>query len=224
MEIGDVVHFEDQGAWRAWLEEHHDTADEVWVGFRRKASGLPSMTWPQAVEEALCFGWIDGIRKRVDDTSYTNRFTPRRPGSTWSNINTRRVQELIELGLMRPAGLRAFEARDAARAGVYSFEQRKTAALTPEQEARFKANAVAWADWTARPPSHPAGRDVVGGERQARRDPRAPARDARRALRARRARPAAQPAELTPVPIGQLTPVPPRPQYPPGFLSRYCWW
>jgi uncharacterized protein YdeI (YjbR/CyaY-like superfamily) len=174
MEIGEVRHFEDQASWRAWLEAHHEAEDEVWVGFRRKASGLPSITWPQAVDEALCFGWIDGIRKGVDGTSYTIRFTPRRARSVWSDVNTRRARELIELGLMRPAGLRALEARDAARAGVYSFEQRTAAALAPEHEARLRANAAAWADWTARPPWYRRAATwwVVSAKREATRERR----------------------------------------------------
>ena len=100
---------------RAWLQKHHRTATELWVGYRKKATGTPSITWQESVDEALCFGWIDGIRKSVDAESYTNRFTPRRAGSFWSAINTRRAAELIDEGRMRPAGRKAFEARDAAK-------------------------------------------------------------------------------------------------------------
>jgi uncharacterized protein YdeI (YjbR/CyaY-like superfamily) len=96
---------------RAWLEEHHDQAQELWVGFYKKSSGKPSITWPEAVDEALCFGWIDSIRKAVDETSYTNRFTPRGARSTWSAVNIKRAEELIRQGRMRPAGLKALEAR-----------------------------------------------------------------------------------------------------------------
>lgn len=103
--------FETPTELRAWLEEHHEDARELWVGFYKVRSGRPSVTWPQAVDEALCFGWIDGVRKRLDDTSYMIRFTPRKPRSAWSAVNIERVAELSTLGLMRPAGLRAFDAR-----------------------------------------------------------------------------------------------------------------
>jgi uncharacterized protein YdeI (YjbR/CyaY-like superfamily) len=138
---------------RAWLERNHDTAAELWVGFHRKGSGKPSITWPEAVDQALCFGWIDGIRKRVDDTSYMNRFTPRKPTSTWSDRNVKRARELIELGLMAPAGLRAFEARRDNRIGIYSYEQRPQE--LPATYARpFRANARAWKVWRAMPPGY----------------------------------------------------------------------
>src|SRR5215216_4727732 len=135
----DVKFFESPAEFRAWLEENHDRAQELWVGFYKKAIGRPSITWPEAVDQALCYGWIDGIRKRVDDLSYTNRFTPRRPGSTWSAVNVKRVGELSELGLMRPAGLAAFNRRDEAKTNLYSFEQR-TAALDEDLERRFREN------------------------------------------------------------------------------------
>src|SRR4029453_6808991 len=96
---------------RAWLEEHHATAKELLVGFHKKSSGKPSITWPEAVDEALCFGWIDSVRKRIDDTSYSNRFTPRTVRSTWSAVNIKRAEDLIERGRMRPAGRKAFKAR-----------------------------------------------------------------------------------------------------------------
>jgi uncharacterized protein YdeI (YjbR/CyaY-like superfamily) len=135
---------------RGWLERNHDTAAELWVGFHRKGSGKPSISWPEAVDQALCFGWIDGIRKRVDDTSYMNRFTPRKPTSTWSARNVKRARELIELGLMAPAGLRAFEARRDGRTGIYSYEQRPQE--LPATYARpFRANARAWKTWRAMP-------------------------------------------------------------------------
>jgi uncharacterized protein YdeI (YjbR/CyaY-like superfamily) len=138
---------------RAWLERNHDTAAELWVGFHRKGSGKPSISWPEAVDQALCFGWIDGIRKRVDDTSYMNRFTPRKPTSTWSDRNVTRTRELIEQGLMAPAGLRAFEARRDNRIGIYSYEQRPQE--LPATYARpFRANARAWKAWRAMPPGY----------------------------------------------------------------------
>jgi uncharacterized protein YdeI (YjbR/CyaY-like superfamily) len=100
--------FATQPKWRAWLERNHDTAAELWVGFYKMGTGRPSITWREAVDEALCFGWIDSVRKAVDAESYTNRFTPRRAGSTWSAVNIQRAKELIDLGLMRPPGLKAF--------------------------------------------------------------------------------------------------------------------
>lgn len=146
--------FETPALFRRWLKEHHNTASELWVGFHKKASGRPSITWPQSVDEALCFGWIDGVRKRLDDESYVIRFTPRKPRSTWSVVNTRRAQELLDAGRMRPAGVRAFEARDAARSGVYSFEQRDQATLSPEQDKQFRADKRAWAFFQAQPPGY----------------------------------------------------------------------
>jgi uncharacterized protein YdeI (YjbR/CyaY-like superfamily) len=138
---------------RAWLEGNHDRAPELWVGFHRKGSGKPSISWSEAVDQALCFGWIDGIRKRVDNTSYMNRFTPRKPTSTWSDRNVKRARELIELGLMAPAGLRAFEARRDNRIGIYSYEQRPQE--LPATYARpFRANARAWKAWRAMPPGY----------------------------------------------------------------------
>jgi uncharacterized protein YdeI (YjbR/CyaY-like superfamily) len=145
--------FATQADFRAWLDRNHETAAELWVGLHRKGSGKPSITWPEAVDEALCFGWIDGIRKRVDDTSYMNRFTPRRATSTWSAVNVKRALELIELGLMAPAGLRAFEARRDNRIGIYSYEQ--SPQELPAKYARpFRANARAWKAWRAMPPSY----------------------------------------------------------------------
>lgn len=146
--------FETPANFRRWLKKHHETATELWVGFHKKASGRPSITWPESVDEALCFGWIDGIRKKLDEESYVIRFTPRQPRSTWSAVNTRRVTELIEAGRMQPAGLRAFERRDPARSGVYSFEQREHAKLSPSQEKQFRAHKTAWAFFQAQPPGY----------------------------------------------------------------------
>jgi uncharacterized protein YdeI (YjbR/CyaY-like superfamily) len=129
---------------RAWLEANHDTSSELWVGFHKKASGKPSITWPEAVDQALCFGWIDSVRRSVDDTSYANRFTPRKPRSTWSAVNVERVGELKKLGLMHPAGLAAFERRTRDRSGIYSYEQRHDAKLDEAHERRFRANKRAW--------------------------------------------------------------------------------
>jgi uncharacterized protein YdeI (YjbR/CyaY-like superfamily) len=133
---------------RAWLEAHHATSQELLVGFHKRGSGTASLTWPESVDQALCFGWIDGVRHRLDDASYTIRFTPRKPGSTWSAKNIARVAELSDMGLMHPAGLAAFERRTEARSGVYSFEQAKVE-MGHEYERRFRADREAWAYFQA---------------------------------------------------------------------------
>ena len=119
-----VVFFPDPAALRKWFEKNHGTASELWVGFYKKGSGQPSVTWPESVDEALCVGWIDGIRKTIDDVSYKIRFSPRRSSSIWSAINIRRVDELKSEGRMLPAGLRAFNARRENKSGIYSYENR----------------------------------------------------------------------------------------------------
>jgi uncharacterized protein YdeI (YjbR/CyaY-like superfamily) len=139
---------------RRWLVRHHASERELWVGFYKKGSGRPSLTWPESVDEALCFGWIDGVRKSLDAESYVIRFTPRKLGSTWSNVNTRRAQELIRTRRMKPAGLLAFKARDPEKAGRYSFEQRSHPRLDSSAEARFRANAAAWRFFEAQPPGY----------------------------------------------------------------------
>ncbi len=141
---------------RAWLEANHATAGELLVGYYKVGSGRPSINWPESVDQALCFGWIDGIRRRIDDESYSIRFTPRRPGSHWSLVNVRRALELSEQGLMTPAGLAAFEARDAARDEQYSYE-RRSAAFDAAYEAEFQADAAAWAYWQAQPAHYRRG-------------------------------------------------------------------
>jgi uncharacterized protein YdeI (YjbR/CyaY-like superfamily) len=146
--------FATPGEFRRWLERHHESEGELWVGFHKKGSGRPSMTWPESVDEALCFGWIDGVRKAVDGERYAIRFTPRKRGSTWSLVNTRRVEELIRGRRMQPSGLRAFEARDADKSGAYSFEQRTAARLGAEAEARFRANRAAWRFFESQPPGY----------------------------------------------------------------------
>ena len=120
----EATFFATPDAWRDWLVEHHATVAELWVGFHKRATGKPSLTWPQAVDGALCFGWIDGVRQRIDEEAYRIRFTPRRPGSIWSAVNVRRAHALVAEGLMTPAGLRAFEARDERRTALYAYEQR----------------------------------------------------------------------------------------------------
>lgn len=148
------IFFRTPAAFRRWLERHHASATELWVGFYKKGSGRPSVTYAESVDEALCFGWIDGVRKSVDADRYVNRFTPRRPGSVWSVINTRRARALIAGGRMHPAGLAAFKARDPKRSGVYSFEQRKTAALTRQETATFRADTAAWRFFASQPPGY----------------------------------------------------------------------
>ena len=153
-DLMDPTTFETPQAFRAWLEQHHDSASEVWVGYFRKATGKPSMTWAESVDEALCFGWIDGVRRRIDDERYTIRFTPRRKGSVWSVVNVGRVAELRKQGRMRAAGLKAFAARREDRSGIYSYEQRASATFDPAFERRFRANEKAWAHFGARPASY----------------------------------------------------------------------
>jgi uncharacterized protein YdeI (YjbR/CyaY-like superfamily) len=139
---------------RAWLERHHESHSELIVGFHKRGSGRPSITWPEAVDQALCFGWIDGVRRRIDDTRYSIRFTPRKARSTWSAVNIRRMKELVEEGLVSPAGLAAFERRTDDRTAIYSHEQRKAAKLEPDQERRLRADERARAFFEAQPPSY----------------------------------------------------------------------
>jgi uncharacterized protein YdeI (YjbR/CyaY-like superfamily) len=136
---------------RAWLDEHHADETELWVGYHKKGSGRPSMTWPESVDEALCFGWIDGVRKSVDEESYAIRFTPRRARSIWSAVNIKRVQELTDLGRIHPAGLKVFAERAEERSGVYAYEQRAGAEFGDEFEGQFRANEAAWAFFQAQP-------------------------------------------------------------------------
>jgi len=140
--------------WRRWLEKHHASRPELWVGFYKKGSGRPSITWPESVDEALCFGWIDGIRKTIDADSYVIRFTPRKARSNWSLVNTRRVGQLISDKRMHPSGMRAFEKRDPKKSGVYSFEQRENATLTAGNEKEFKRNRAAWSFFQSQPPGY----------------------------------------------------------------------
>jgi uncharacterized protein YdeI (YjbR/CyaY-like superfamily) len=139
---------------RAWLEKHHASATELVVGFHKRHTGRASMTWTESVREALCYGWIDGIRRSLGDDSYTIRFTPRKPSSNWSSRNVRHVEELMRAGRMAPAGLAAFEARRPDRTGVYSFERRHPARLEPAQEKQFRANKAAWKFFESQPPSY----------------------------------------------------------------------
>jgi uncharacterized protein YdeI (YjbR/CyaY-like superfamily) len=149
----NATYFPSPGAFRDWLEANHATATELVVGFHKRQTGAPSLTWAQSVDQALCFGWIDGVRRRVDDDRYVIRFTPRRRGSRWSDVNTRRFEELAEAGLVHPAGRAAFDARDPARTAEYSYEARRRP-LPPDYEERLRADAAAWAFWQAQPPGY----------------------------------------------------------------------
>lgn len=144
--------FETPAAFRAWLKKNHKTADELIVGFYRKDSGKPSITWQEAVDEALCFGWIDGIRRKHSEIAYSNRFTPRRPKSNWSAINIGRVEALAREKRMQPAGLAAFEKRTEAKSRIYSYEQEDEPVFEPAFARMFKANKKAWEFFCGLPP------------------------------------------------------------------------
>jgi uncharacterized protein YdeI (YjbR/CyaY-like superfamily) len=139
---------------RKWLKAHHENARELWVGFSKKGSGWPSITWPESVDEALCVGWIDGLRKTIDVESYKIRFTPRKATSNWSAVNIGRIQELTRLGRMRPAGLKAFALRKEEKSGIYAYENRKSAVLGAAIEKRFRSCPKAWAFFQAQPPGY----------------------------------------------------------------------
>lgn len=145
--------FKSPAHFRTWLEKHHHSAQEIWAGFYKKSSGKPSMTWLESVDEALCFGWIDGVRKSVDDLSYMIRFTPRKPRSIWSAVNIKRAEELNRQGRMRPAGQKAYQARVENRSGIYSYEQRK-AELDEPYATEFRQNREAWEFFQAQPASY----------------------------------------------------------------------
>jgi uncharacterized protein YdeI (YjbR/CyaY-like superfamily) len=149
-----VRYFASPAAFGRWLERHHAKKTELWVGYHKKKTRRSSLTWSESVDEALCWGWIDGIRKSVDGTRYTNRFTPRRIGSIWSAINIRKAEALIAAGRMRPPGLAAFRARLGHRSRVYSFEQGKTAKLPRVYERVFRRNRAAWEFFRTRSDSY----------------------------------------------------------------------
>jgi len=145
--------FKTPSAFHKWLAANHSTAKELWVGFYKKDSGKPSITWPESVDEALCFGWIDGLRKNIDENSYMIRFSPRKPGSIWSAVNIRNAERLIKERRMQPAGLKAYEARKENRSGIYSYEQRSPELVEPYL-GKLKRNRKAWAFFQAQPPSY----------------------------------------------------------------------
>ena len=147
------IFFASQSDFRKWLQKNHKKESEVLVGFYKVGSGKPSMTWSQSVDEALCFGWIDGVRKSIDNDSYQIRFTPRKPGSNWSAVNIKKIEELTKKGLMQPAGHAAFEKRIESKSGIYSFEKEETE-LTPDFKKQFKANKKAWEYFQTLAPSY----------------------------------------------------------------------
>ncbi|HXH06967.1 MAG TPA: YdeI/OmpD-associated family protein [Vicinamibacterales bacterium] len=146
------TYFRSASEFRKWLDEHHASEVELWVGYHKKGTGVASMTWQESVDEALCFGWIDGIRKSIDESRYTIRFTPRRSGSNWSKINIERINELTKLGRMTTAGLKAFEQRNTKL--DYSYEETRQRQFSPEQQQTFRANPKAWAFFEKQPPSY----------------------------------------------------------------------
>ena len=138
---------------RKWLAKNHKTHTELLVGFYKVGSGKPSMTWPQSVDEALCFGWIDGVRKRIDDESYSIRFTLRKPTSIWSSVNIKKIEDLTQQGLVQQAGIEAFAKRTENNSNIYAYEN-EPAKLSAAFEKKFKANKKAWAFFTAQAPSY----------------------------------------------------------------------
>jgi len=152
----EPVFFPTSADFRAWLEAHHATAAELVVGYYKVGSGKASITWQESVEEALCFGWIDSVRTRIDDDRYCNRFSPRRPGSVWSAVNIASAQRLTAAGRMTPAGLKAFEARKENKSGIYSYEQRR-AELEEPYNTLLQQNEAAWNFFQSQPPSYRKG-------------------------------------------------------------------
>jgi uncharacterized protein YdeI (YjbR/CyaY-like superfamily) len=143
MILGNPIHFRSQAAFRAWLKKHHRSVPSLVVRIARNHAAALGMTYAQALDEALCFGWIDGVRRRLDGDSFTVRFGPRKPRSIWSRVNVRHVERLIDAGRMTEAGLATFQAREESRTGIYSFEQRQTA-LSRRYQAIFRENRLGW--------------------------------------------------------------------------------
>ncbi len=165
-------YFASAAAFGRWLENNHDRAAELWVGFWKKGTGKPTLTWPDSVDEALCWGWIDGLRRSVDDERYAIRFTPRKPASTWSRVNIAKVEKLTAEGRMRPPGLAVWRKRDPEKSEVHSYENRKE--LSPAYRARLRSNADVWAWWSAQPPGYrrTAGHWVMAAKREETRERR----------------------------------------------------
>jgi len=148
-----AVHFGSAKEFRAWLAKNHGSVTELFISFYKKHTGKGGATYDQAVEEALCYGWIDGVKKRVDDERFTHRFTPRKAKSTWSRINVERALQLIKSKRMAAPGLRAFEAREENRTGIYTYEQERPG-LSPQDKKRFMANRKAWEFFKRQPPGY----------------------------------------------------------------------
>jgi uncharacterized protein YdeI (YjbR/CyaY-like superfamily) len=148
------VFFATAAEFRRWLERHHASETELLVGFYKKGSGRPSITWPESVDEALCFGWIDGIRRSAGEHAYTIRFTPRKPSSIWSAVNVRNVERLVAEGRMQPAGLAAYATRSPERTALYSFDRQNPPHLDADMEARFRKQRKAWTFWESQPPGY----------------------------------------------------------------------
>lgn len=151
---GEPTYFADAAAFREWLASHADTVAALLVGYHKVGTGRPSMTWSESVDEALCFGWIDGVRKRIDEHTYSIRFTPRKPGSIWSAINIAKVEQLRAEGRMTPAGEQAFARRTDAKSVIYAYEQAETAELTPTELRTFRREKAAWKFFEATPPGY----------------------------------------------------------------------
>jgi uncharacterized protein YdeI (YjbR/CyaY-like superfamily) len=149
----DPIFFSSQKEWHDWLKKNHDKKPGLWIGFYKSKSGITGITNKEAVDEALCFGWIDGLVKGIDEQTWMKRFTPRKPKSIWSNINIKRVEELIRLKKMLPAGLKAFESRDDKRSGIYSFEN-ETKEFSGDFLKKFSVNSTAWHNFLTMPPSY----------------------------------------------------------------------
>lgn len=145
--------FATQDDFRAWLEKHHQKQTELLVGFYKLGSGKPSMTWSQSVDQALCFGWIDGVRRSIDEESYSIRFTPRKKTSNWSAVNIKKIEELTKAGLMTEAGHNAFSQRIESRSKIYSYEN-EPVLLDAEYESQFKQNTAAWEFFIGQAPSY----------------------------------------------------------------------
>ena len=154
MSGSEPTFFAKPSQFRNWLKKNHKTELELIVGFWKVDSGSPSMTWPESVDEALCFGWIDGVRRRIDERSYKIRFTPRRPNSVWSVVNIKKYHQLCEAGRMTKAGEIAFSFRQESKSGVYAFEQPEFAELSAEHQSTFYANQTAWEYFQNCPPSY----------------------------------------------------------------------
>jgi uncharacterized protein YdeI (YjbR/CyaY-like superfamily) len=152
--MSNPTYFEDAAAFRAWLAAHAHREKELLVGFHKVGSGRPSMSWPESVDQALCYGWIDGVRRRIDDERYSIRFTPRKPGSIWSAVNIDKIARLREQGLMTPAGEAAWAGRSEDRSRVYAYEQEAPPELAAAELALFQAEPAAWAYFESCPPGY----------------------------------------------------------------------